>query len=112
MSEIIISEEIKGNGAIIKLGESLSGGSQAMTFQTRLNELVSNGIKKIAVNLEDVKIINSSGLGMIVSAHSTIRKDGASLVIANLPEKVKELIEMTHLDKVLKISEDINSALN
>lgn len=103
MSKLIFQENIEADQATLTLGESLTGGSEAMAFQNRLSEIVKSGVTNISLDLGKVETINSSGLGMIVAAHSNLRKDNASLKIKNIPSKVDELIKMTHLDKVLKI---------
>jgi anti-sigma B factor antagonist len=103
MSNLITNEKIENNEAIIELSDSLIGGSDAMSFQSRLTEIVKSGTTSIKLDLHNVETINSSGLGMIVAAHSNLRKDNASLILTKIPAKVAELIKMTHLDKVLKI---------
>lgn len=103
MSNLISKEVESEDEFVLILGENLSGGSDAMEFQSRVNEILKNGNKKIVLDLSNIKIINSSGLGMIVATHSNLKKDSAALFLRNIPQKVDELIKMTHLDKVLKI---------
>jgi anti-sigma B factor antagonist len=100
MSNLITNEKIENNEAIIELSDSLIGGSDAMSFQSRLTEIVKSGTTSIKLDLHNVETINSSGLGMIVAAHSNLRKDNASLILTKIPAKVAELIKMTHLDSV------------
>jgi anti-sigma B factor antagonist len=110
MQEIILDITEFEEGAIFKLGSELTGGSGAMEFQNSISDKVADGLKKIILDLAEVDIINSSGLGMIVSAHTTLKQKEVEVILTNLPQKVQDLVSMTHLDKVLKIAENIESA--
>jgi anti-sigma B factor antagonist len=55
--------------------------------------------------------MNSSGLGMLVSGISTLKKHNISMLLANLPEKISALLQITHLDKVFKVYPNVEVAL-
>lgn len=100
------------NGAaLIRLSENVTGGSDALDFQNAVNEAAAGDYSKILIDLSQVQIMNSSGLGMLVAAHTSTKKFEKDIVFCNLSDKVNSLIEMTHLNKVLNISSDIDSAL-
>lgn len=95
------------------LNKSLLGGSDALEFQNELNEVLKSEEPNIIIfDLAKTEQINSSGLGMLVASNSIVQRNGKSLILINLPTKVKELVRMTHLDKVLKISDNLESALS
>lgn len=97
--------------ALIRLNENVTGGSDALEFQNTVNEAANGDFSKVIVDLGKVEIINSSGLGMLVAAFTSLKKFNKDFIICNLPEKVRSLVEMTHLDKVLNIKSNINSSL-
>lgn len=98
--------------AVIYLNENLLGGDDALAFSTALNDISNKNILYLVVSLKDVKIINSSGLGMIASGLSTLKKHDIKMVLAEVPEKINKLFEMTHLNKVIEIHKDLDSALS
>ncbi len=102
----------KQNTAIIKLGRSVLGGNEALTFTSTLHELIEKDLKNIIIDLKDVELINSSGLGMLVSGLTTVRKNNINYVLADVPDKVTKLLKMTHLDKVFDIYSDPEEALD
>lgn len=109
MSEtnLILEKKIIQEGIVqIVLNKSLLGGSEALDFQKVLNEVLASDMpSEIILDLSQVEQINSSGLGMLVAANSNIQKNKSKLTLTNLPKKVKELVRMTHLDKVLNITD-------
>ena len=96
---------------IITLDRIVLGGSDALIFSQKLNDLPAMNIRHVIVDLGSVGVINSSGLGMLVAALTTARKLGISLVLSTVPEKVMKLLEMTHLNKVFGIYMSVSRAM-
>lgn len=112
-NNIILEKITPKNGFIqLVLNKSLLGGSDAIEFQKEINNiLISENPEVIILDLSKVEQINSSGLGMLVASNSNILKNNKKLILINLSAKVQELVKMTHLDKVLNISQNLESAL-
>ena len=51
-----------------------------------VRDLAENGHKKIVLNLGEVQYIDSSGVGELVKAHTTIKNQGGELKLTNLNE--------------------------
>lgn len=96
--------------AIILLHKDILGGNEALGFTSTLHELIDKNIKHVIIDMKDVEMINSSGLGMLVSGLSTLKKQTAEMILVNVPSKVAGLLEMTHLDKVFRIFGSIDEA--
>ena len=69
-------------------------------------QLLSKGHKKILFNLGDVNYIDSSGLGHLVSAFTTVRKQEGVLKLLNLTNKVHDVMQITRLYTVFDIMDD------
>lgn len=107
----IETPDITSQKVIIRLGENVLGGSEALSFASSIDELAKKKYKNVIIDLSRVVLMNSSGLGMLVSAHSSLRKYGVNLLLSGVPAKVSSLLQMTHLDKVFSIYNDLNDAL-
>jgi anti-sigma B factor antagonist len=66
---------------------------------------IAGGKKKVVLNMNDVTLIDSSGLGLLVSAHSSAKSKGASLRLCNLGSRFKELLQITKLLTVFEVSD-------
>ena len=97
--------------AVIYLGKSVLGGNEALEFTSHLEECSNKNIKYVIVNLQKVQMMNSSGLGMLVSGISTLRKHNITMYLADVPEKVFKLLKMTHLDEVFNTFPSLDIAI-
>lgn len=109
-----IIEEYDGNNkfSVVELPESVLGGNDALNFTSALQSLDGSQTKFILVDLKKVKVMNSSGLGMLVGGLRSLQKQDITLVLVAVSGKVKELLELTHLHKVFKQYDNIEDAVN
>ena len=84
----------------IVLGEGSAG------VRDLLRNLLKEGNKKILLNLRNVDYIDSSGLGELVSAFTSMRSQGGELKLLNLTRKVRVLLQITKLLTVFDITDD------
>ena len=69
-------------------------------------DLLDQGHKKILFNLGNVDYIDSSGLGSLVSAFTSVKKHGGDLKLLNLTDKVESVLQVTKLYTVFDILDD------
>lgn len=99
-----------GDAAVISLKKQVLGGNDALEFTNVLQQTKDLKLKLVIADLSGVDIINSSGLGMLVSGMSHLRKISTNFALVSVPPKVMHLLEVTHLNRVFKIFDDIESA--
>ena len=73
------------------------GGPDADRFKTEISELVESGTKKLLIDLSDVPWMNSSGVGILISAYTSMRNAGAQVKFLNINERVKSILMVTKL---------------
>jgi len=73
--------------------------------------MAREGHKKILLNLGDASYIDSSGLGVLVSAFATLTNQGGQLKLLNVIARVKDLLLITKLYTVFEVFDDEGSAL-
>lgn len=66
---------------------------------------------RIVMDLTDVTMLASMGLGMLVSMHKLCAAQGGKLVVCGLRDDIVQLMKITHLDRILKIAADREAAL-
>jgi anti-sigma B factor antagonist len=76
-----------------------------------VKDLLAKGHKKILLNLGDVSYIDSSGIGELVSAYTSVRNQGGELKLLKLTKKVHDLLQITKLYTVFDIKDDEASAV-
>ena len=75
---------------------TLGDGGDAM-LKDKVRSLVQQGRRKLILNLGDVSYVDSAGLGELVQAHATVRKNGGSLKLVNTTKRIKDLLSITKL---------------
>jgi len=81
-------------------------GEGASTFRDNVRELVAGGDKKILLNLADVSYIDSSGIGELVSAFTTVTNQGGQLKLLHLTKRIQDLLQITKLYTVFEVFDD------
>jgi len=76
-----------------------------------IRELVKKGERKLLLNLKGVTYIDSSGLGELMGALTSVHKQDGELKLLNPTPTVIDLLRTTHLDAVLEIKDDESSAI-
>ena len=83
-----------------------------MTIRDAVRDLIAKGQSKILLNLADISYIDSSGIGELVSAFTTVKNAGGELKLLNLTKKVHDLLQITKLYTVFDIKDDEASAIS
>jgi anti-sigma B factor antagonist len=102
-------EKFDGKVIVIEVPERLDLHISA-DFRSMLNELVEQGKYQLVFDLEKTKYIDSSGLSALVSRIATTRSNHGDTRFASPTKFVRELLELTHLNQIIKCFDDVNSA--
>jgi anti-sigma B factor antagonist len=86
-------------------------GEGSVQLRDAVRDLLAKGSKQILLNLGDVTYIDSSGIGELVSAFTTVRNQGGDLKLLNLTNKVHDLLQITKLYTVFDVKDDEASAV-
>src|SRR5438445_10270462 len=100
------STRLVGGVTIVDLTGRIVLGEGSAGLRDLLRDLVREGIKKILLNLRNVDYIDSSGLGELVSAFTSMRSQGGEVKLLNLTKRVRALLQMTKLLTVFDITDD------
>ena len=110
MSMKISSRQVDGV-TILDLSGRITLGEGSVQLRDAVRDLLSKGQKEILLNLADVNYIDSSGIGELVSAFTTVRNQGGELKLLKLTKKVHDLLQITKLYTVFDIKDDEAQAI-
>lgn len=96
---------------ILDLNGRLILGEETANFRNNLKSLISTGQNRILLNMEGVSYIDSSGLGALVGAYTSVAATQGQLKLVKLPPKAKHLLQLTKLLTVFEIFEDEEAAV-
>src|SRR5450432_3778220 len=91
---------------IVDISGRIVIGEESAALRDLVRDLLTKGHKKILFNLGDVDYIDSTGLGSLIGAFTSVRKQGGELKLFNLTNKVQDVMQVTKLYTVFDIFND------
>ncbi len=101
-----IEERTSGDVVLLDLKGKITLGEGDELLKDKVNSLVNQGHKKIALNLADVPYTDSAGLGEVVRTYTTVSRQGGALKLLNLTKRITDLLSIT---KLLTVFETFDS---
>jgi anti-sigma B factor antagonist len=101
----------KYHTAIIELKGDLTGGDNASLFREKLYELINKQRNNIVIDMSDIKYVNSSGIGILISGFTTVKNAGGEMKLANISDKVNGVLNITKLNNIFDIHPNVDNAV-
>ena len=70
--------------------------------------IIEKGIQKLVLDLSDVKIITSTGIGIFLNINQALK---SKLKLASPNEDVKKVLELTKVTSVIKLYKSVDEAI-
>ena len=106
-----ISHHSVGNIKVLALEGDLNA-ANSREVETRLNQMIMGGNKKLVVNLDKLNYISSAGLRVFLSANKLMKKKEGKLVLCGLNNTVKEVFEISGFHMIFAIFSTEEEALS
>lgn len=106
-----IKQSPMGDVMVLNLSGKIMGGPDHEKFQTEIKTLVSAGHVDILLNMARVNWVNSTGLGILVSAFHTLKKNGGQLKICEVSDRIDNILNVTQLKLVFETYDSCDEAL-
>ena len=94
-------DSVENEVVILDVSGKIMGGEETTMFHGRIHEYISQNKKNMIVDLAKVEWMNSVGLGMLISALTTVKNSGGRLVLANIT-KIESILTITRLISVFE----------
>jgi len=95
----------------IALSGNLIGEEVGALIIERANEAINKDVYYCIVDINEVKYINSSGIGVLITLLTKFRNKEGEVIIVNPSEHVKKLLIITKLSAIFNISENMEEAI-
>jgi len=107
-----IKEKIDNHVAVLTLSGKMMGGPETQALHDHIKGLIADGVKKVVIDLGDVKWMNSTGMGVLMASMTTLKNADGKLALARVTEKVQSLLLITQLIKVFTTYETVERAIS
>ncbi len=99
-----------GETVVIDVAGRVTIGPDAQ-LRDSIREAIDGGARNVVLDMTRVTKLDSSGVGELVSAHTTLSRNGGRLLLVGLPERLAAVLQITQLLGVLELFEDADTAL-
>ncbi|MGA2133995.1 MAG: STAS domain-containing protein [Bryobacteraceae bacterium] len=97
-----------GVGVLRPQGRFVTGSDDELGSARKYLE--ENGINRAVIDFSAVPYIDSTGLAFVVELHKALASRGGQLFVTNVNERVREVLEMTRIDRVIAMWPDATEA--
>lgn len=84
-------------------GDSIVAASIA-ELRSKLREIVQEGAREVVVDLSDVLMVDSCGIGLLISAHNSLKKVGGQLAVIHASADLLELFQTMRMHQHFSVS--------
>ncbi len=106
-----IDKRSRGDVTILEVEGKITIGKGDVALRDAVHQALGDGAKKIVMNLGSVSTVDSSGVGELVSAFTTVTNRGGKLKLLNLPPKVNDILQITQLITVFEVFDNEDEAV-
>jgi anti-anti-sigma factor len=92
----------KPDEKVVKPGGDIVA-SIAADFRQDLLKEVKSGVKRLVVDLNDVEMVDSVGIGVLVAAHNSLSKNGGQMTVSNVSQDIFNLFKIMRLDQHFEV---------
>ena len=110
-NDMNLHAEVRNSVVVIEVREERLDAHNAGDLKVEMQRLYTEGNKNLIIDLKDVRFIDSSGLGALVSGFKNAISQQGSLKLASLQPQVKSMFELTRLHRVFEIFPTTGDAL-
>lgn len=101
-----VSARERDGVTILDLKGKITIGVGDVALREAVQEALAAGARNLLINLQDVSTIDSSGIGELVAAYTTVTNRGGKLRLYGIPPKVNDILQITQLVTVFDILEN------
>jgi len=105
------SETLPNGVGVIEVRGPLLGDQEIAELRKAIAEFIDRQWKRLLIDLTEATFLNSTGMGVLVSAHTSYAKRGWQLKLCGINRQVNLVFAVTNLRKVFSIHEHRDDAL-
>ena len=105
------AQEIKSDTLILRISGDLIGEDNGTRLVEAVNEAVGHKVMTCIIDISDLRYINSSGIGVLITILTKFRNKGGEVYLMKPSESVKKLLAITKLNAIFQVVQSEEEAL-
>jgi len=107
----LVEEKINGF-TLLSIEEERIDAHNSEELKLTILHLIEDGEINIIVQLKNVRFIDGSGLGALLSGHKNASSKSGKIILITIQPQVFSMFELTRLDRVFEIYANLDEAIN
>ncbi len=103
--------EVKDNILILALSGDLIGEDKGVSLLELVNSATADHVLKCVIDISELRYINSSGIGVLITILTKFRNKEGELYLVNPSESVQKLLIITKLNAIFNVSDSTEEAI-
>ena len=103
--------KVVGDICVMKLDGKFMAAGDSFFLREKIKNVLSMGIQKLLIDMDNVPYIDSTGVGFLVSSHTSITQDGGHLKLLKVKPKILEVFKLMNLLRIFEIFDDEDTAM-
>ncbi len=105
------AQEIKSDTLILRISGDLIGEDNGTRLVEAVNDAVGHKVMTCIIDISDLRYINSSGIGVLITILTKFRNKGGEVYLMKPSESVKKLLAITKLNAIFQVVQSEEEAL-
>ena len=105
------TSQIKDQVLFLHLEGDLIGETNGLELMELVNDKINSNILHAAIDLSNVRYMNSSGIGVLITLLTKFRNKSGEVVLINPSEQIKKLLIITKLNSIFNIVDNESQAI-
>jgi anti-anti-sigma factor len=106
----IESRQLAPGVGAVQMSGRICLGRECLQVESTVNDLIKADVKKVVFDLDGVTLVDSTGVGIIVTCFGRLKRAGGELRLAGVKGNVKDLLTMTQLDQIMRFYPTVEAA--
>ena len=106
-----IKERSRDGVTILEVSGKIMGGPDSELFTSTLKSLIHEGNARVVVDLAKVTWVNSTGLGILISGYTTLKRSSGEMKLLNVSDRIESIFMVTKLHSVFETYKDEEEAV-
>jgi anti-sigma B factor antagonist len=103
--------KVVGDVCVMKLDGKFMGGGDSFFLREKIKNVLETGIRKVLIDMDGVPYIDSTGVGFLVSSHTSTSQEGGELKLLNVKPKILDVLKIMNLLKIFELFTDEMEAM-
>lgn len=101
-----------GDVTILDLSGKITIGVGDVALRKAVRDALDGGSTRLLLNMNGVTVIDSSGIGELVSCYTMTTNRGGKFKLENLPPKVQDILQITQLISIFEVFDSEQEAVD